>query len=103
MRSRSDLRPNSVSGDRRQSIAFHQAANVLLLLSAVFAAYLLFALIIPALDVELDSGSVSVSISTLHRPVLLMFFASCAVAVAILAWRAWILWIRPRSRGPKGA
>jgi hypothetical protein len=79
----------------RQSIVFHRATNALMLLCVVFAAYLLFALIIPALDVELDSRSISVAISTLYRPVLWMFFASCAVPVAILGWRAWLLWIRP--------
>ncbi len=84
-----------MSDDPRQSIVFHRGANVLLLLCVVLAAYLLFALIIPALDVELDSRSVSVAISTLYRPVLLMFFASCAIPLAILGWRAWLLWIRP--------
>ncbi len=76
-----------MSSDPRQSIAFHRAANDLMLLSVVFAAYLLFALIIPALDVEPDSLSISVAIST-YRPVLLMFFASCAIPLAILGWRA---------------
>jgi hypothetical protein len=92
-----------MSDDPRQSIVFHRAANAVLLLCAVFAAYLLFALIMPALDVELDSRSVSVAISTLYGPVLLMFFASCAIPLAILGWRAWLLWIRPWWRGFNGA
>jgi hypothetical protein len=92
-----------MSTDPRQSIVFHRAANALLLLAAVFAGYLFFALIIPALDVELDSRSVSMAISTLYQPVLLMFFASCGVVLAILGWRAWLLYIRPWWRGANGA
>ena len=84
-----------MSSDPRQSIVFHRAANALMLLSVVFAAYLLFALIIPALDIQLDSRSGSVAISTLYRPALLMFLASCAIPLAVLGWRAWLLWIRP--------
>jgi hypothetical protein len=92
-----------MSNDPRRSIVFHRVANFLLLLSAVFAAYLLFVLIIPALDVEWDSRSVAFAISTLYMPVLWMFFISCAIALAILGWRAWLLYIRPRSRSsPRG-
>jgi hypothetical protein len=92
-----------MSTDARQSIVFHRVATVLLLLAAVFAGYLLFALIVPALDVELDARSVSVAISTLYQPVLLMFFASCAIVLAILGWRVWLLYIRPWWRGSNGA
>jgi hypothetical protein len=89
--------------DPRQSIAFHGAANALLLLCLVFGGYILFALIMPALEVETDSTSVSVAISTLYRPVLWMFFTSCAIPAAILGWRAWLLWIGPWWRRSNGA
>jgi hypothetical protein len=89
--------------DARQSIVFHRAANALMIVAAVFAGYLFFALIIPAMEVELDSRSVSMAISTLYQPVLLMFLGSCAVVLAIVGWRAWLLYIRPWWRGPNGA
>lgn len=92
-----------MSTQLRRSIVFHPAASVLLLLSVVFAAYMLFVFIIPALNVEVRAGSIDVWFLSVYNPVFLMFFASAGIALAILGWRVWLLYINPEERKSNGA
>ena len=86
-----------VSGARR-SMVFHPAATVLLAVAAAFAAYMLVAFIVPALNVDVGDSWVHVWFFHEYTPVFLMFFASFGVALGILGWRLWLLYGRSTRR-----
>jgi hypothetical protein len=84
-----------MTNERRSSVAFHKAATYLLVGSLAVAAYVFFVFLAPAIEGEWGWGYVDVSISTLYSPLLITFGICCLIAIAILVWRAWLLYVGP--------
>lgn len=87
-----------MSTESRRSIVFHPAANLLLVMSAAFAAYMLFVFVIPGLHVERGRGWIDVWFFQEYTLFFVLFLASFGIAMGILGWRMWILYGQPTSR-----
>jgi hypothetical protein len=84
-----------MANDPRQSVAFHAVASALLWISVAVAAYVFFVFLWPGTSAELDWGYIDLSISTFYSPLLITFVICCSVVLAILVWRAWLLYLGP--------
>jgi hypothetical protein len=86
-----------------KSIVFHRSVTLLLQVSTVFSAGLFIFYLLPALDVDAGPSDVNIGISTVYAPVLLAFVVGFCIAIAILCWRGWILFLEPIWRRVNGA
>jgi len=77
------------------SLAFHGVATLLLQVCLGTAASLFVFYIAPEIDIEVGHRSIAFGVSTLLEPLILVFALCCAIALAIIGWRLWLLYIGP--------